>query len=504
MQNQQSKPKGSGRWKVIALAVFAGIVFLMFAAGTLLNTVSLSPELLEPPADTLEKFRASVGPSDSKRPAALPQAPWPEEGSWSYREYVEWQQEQNPGLPGAEAYLRWCDGLDLNEFFKKDLLHSKRDLWRECLAEGKPFPSDLEQWLLENQDCLATIRRLAAEGLPGPDQEDFRDMSGEALIRSPVLNFLRSQTSVKILGAEALRLLVAGDEKGCAEQLAASYRLTRAVDKKPWLISELIAIAMGSITTQGINAWISYRPASPEILRTLLQELNYGMEETLSEGSMLAAFEDEYRIVRQHTVRWLNTPWTSFYKDWDYHNKSWGERIVRAPVDAFYSINARVNADKLLGLHDEMWGKIASDMAKPYHGEDRTSYGEFLDGFILAGKGYGPYAPAAAVPNFLDADPRRIVYKAKIAVTRAAVHVLLLQQDSDAAPAVDFSDPIWRDPFGEEPLFLESGPNHTLIYSIGPDLKDQQARTTYDPTNGTVSAGDIAIRIQAPAFPEGE
>jgi hypothetical protein len=103
----------------------------------------------------------------------------------------------------------------------------------------------------------------------------------------------------------------------------------------------------------------------------------------------------------------------------------------------------------------------------------------------------------AYVPNHLEANTRSIVSKAKIATTRAAVHVLLLQQEAGAAPAVDFSNPIWRDPFGEQPLHLESGPNHTLIYSIGPDLKDQQGRTAYDPTNGTLSAGDIAIRVTA-------
>ncbi len=222
MKNQQSKPNKSGRWRIVALTIFAGTALALFAAGMLLNTMSLSPELLDPPAETLKEFRIADGPGREQRAGSidprgrfsLPPKVDRNNGPWGYREYVVWLQEKYPGAPGADVYLRWSDGLDLNDFIEKYLLYLKRDLWRECLVEGKPFPSDLEQWLLDNQDYLETIRRLAAEGIPGPSQEDAREMSGEDLTQIPILNFLQSQTSARILGAEALRLLLAGDEVG--------------------------------------------------------------------------------------------------------------------------------------------------------------------------------------------------------------------------------------------------------------------------------------------------
>ena len=43
------------------------------------------------------------------------------------------------------------------------------------------------------------------------------------------------------------------------------------------------------------------------------------------------------------------------------------------------------------------------------------------------------------------------------------------------------------DPFTGQPLRVAND----RIWSLGPDGQDQSARVSYDPTNGTVSAGDI-------------
>ena len=44
-----------------------------------------------------------------------------------------------------------------------------------------------------------------------------------------------------------------------------------------------------------------------------------------------------------------------------------------------------------------------------------------------------------------------------------------------------------RDPFADRPL----GATADRWYSVGPDAADQQGALSYDPTNGTLSAGDI-------------
>jgi hypothetical protein len=52
-----------------------------------------------------------------------------------------------------------------------------------------------------------------------------------------------------------------------------------------------------------------------------------------------------------------------------------------------------------------------------------------------------------------------------------------------------------KDPFGTEPLKFIAAPEKFTCYSIGPDEQDNQASVSYDPTNGTVSRGDIVLEV---------
>jgi len=55
-----------------------------------------------------------------------------------------------------------------------------------------------------------------------------------------------------------------------------------------------------------------------------------------------------------------------------------------------------------------------------------------------------------------------------------------------------------EDPFakGQKLRYVSNGNEGALVYSIGPDQKDDHAAIPYDPTNGTSSPGDISIRIR--------
>jgi len=52
-----------------------------------------------------------------------------------------------------------------------------------------------------------------------------------------------------------------------------------------------------------------------------------------------------------------------------------------------------------------------------------------------------------------------------------------------------------RDPFSDGPMRLLSTSDSLICYSIGPDKNDNNATITYDPTNGTISVGDIWTRV---------
>jgi hypothetical protein len=52
-----------------------------------------------------------------------------------------------------------------------------------------------------------------------------------------------------------------------------------------------------------------------------------------------------------------------------------------------------------------------------------------------------------------------------------------------------------KDPFGDGPLRFLATTDSITCYSIGPDKSDDRAAFAYDPTNGTISPGDIWIAV---------
>jgi hypothetical protein len=63
------------------------------------------------------------------------------------------------------------------------------------------------------------------------------------------------------------------------------------------------------------------------------------------------------------------------------------------------------------------------------------------------------------------------------------------------------------DPFAAaDPIRFREEGGDLLVWSVGPDKKDDRGAVTYDPTNGSTSAGDVLLRIPAQRrypFPEG-
>lgn len=65
--------------------------------------------------------------------------------------------------------------------------------------------------------------------------------------------------------------------------------------------------------------------------------------------------------------------------------------------------------------------------------------------------------------------------------------------DEDIASLIDRGIP--KDPFGTTPIRYILQDNVFKTYSIGPDEQDDGAAFAYDPTNGTISTGDIFIQV---------
>ena len=101
-----------------------------------------------------------------------------------------------------------------------------------------------------------------------------------------------------------------------------------------------------------------------------------------------------------------------------------------------------------------------------------------------------------AVPNSEEAQTRATMVGTKIALIKAACAVKAKNLKPPFPPTMDAAS-LPKDPFApEQPLRYQAAGNEALLYSVGPDKKDENAAAIYDPTNGTLSAGDVILKIR--------
>jgi hypothetical protein len=114
-----------------------------------------------------------------------------------------------------------------------------------------------------------------------------------------------------------------------------------------------------------------------------------------------------------------------------------------------------------------------------------------------------------ATPNFLESQVRAKVSRARTDLRSLAIAIEAYYVDNNIPPhnlsllyqgPVKYITTLPNDPYapshyGEEGLLRymrdDDPPWFWVAYSIGPDLRDDYAQIIYDPTNGTVSRGDI-------------
>jgi hypothetical protein len=108
-----------------------------------------------------------------------------------------------------------------------------------------------------------------------------------------------------------------------------------------------------------------------------------------------------------------------------------------------------------------------------------------------------------AIPNLLEAETRHKVSDMRFELVRmacAAKYRLLHSGDfpdkkEDFVPFLSEGLP-WDSFTEKDPLrFTKLSLNEMAVYSIGPDKNDNHAMINYDPTNGTITDGDIFITI---------
>jgi hypothetical protein len=104
---------------------------------------------------------------------------------------------------------------------------------------------------------------------------------------------------------------------------------------------------------------------------------------------------------------------------------------------------------------------------------------------------------ASSAPNFAEAYVRELYTVTDNHLVRVMAAVQLYFNDKKVYPntlaelSPNYLSSVPKDPFSDTDFVYGRVRDTFFIYSIGPDLVDDKVGIIYDPTNGTVSSGDI-------------
>ena len=145
-----------------------------------------------------------------------------------------------------------------------------------------------------------------------------------------------------------------------------------------------------------------------------------------------------------------------------------------------------------------IWDFCFSAMDTPYWERDREANARKLQELIESAH---PLVKSI-MPNYTEADVRYWIMVAQLRQTRIAAALAAYRLDKGNYPAnLSMLVPGYlqskpADPFSGKGFAYSRATdgNSYRLHSIGPDMNNQKHTTAYDPTNGTISAGDVFFR----------
>ena len=400
--------------------------------------------------------------------------------------------------------------LDDKEFFNLNIRIIKID--EIDYATLKPL---LEQNRELIDAFLAVVSRpdyeIDALGKPG-----VCDENGDL----PMPNFLIAQTCAKILRLQAFMLAHEGKFKEALKTCELAVRAAR-VSGYSILISQLIGVAVNAI---GVRTWIAVvgQCTDPALLRRTLERQNVLRKQSVfMPADVPVVVLDHLGVIHELQRRGLKVEYQGLTA------QQLTARTAEARVDYLERI-----ARPAIANDPEMQKKVDASIAN-YQSQSENSGGRAYSikgAFRKFGASFvRPILFAIAQPNMLEARNRADVSRAYFDLLRAETARRIFQLEKGVAPVrlADVSPQYlpevpgdvftaskivdWkivsvsaeisiststqtqtpaRDPSVlRAPATLREAPEH--YYSIGPDRKDDGGALLYDPTNGTISRGDI-------------
>ncbi len=347
----------------------------------------------------------------------------------------------------------------------------------------------LEQGWSEEANVLlpyiATFRPMFEEIRKGVALDYAMGIGWEKGPATPIPNFLAAQISAKILCVEGRYFESQGEYQKALDNYMTALTMGRDYSApEGTLISHLISIAIESITLKQLHHLVASGNLHRTTLDYVLARLRL-IEET--QGTSADAFRSEANC-------------------WGWYM----EQIREKPEEARKTIEDQpyfkglsqeemsALADRLEAEHNQLWDFEIQFIETPYWERDPEAHKQKREKMIASFHAMlqGPFR------NFHEADVRALVTTSKLRETQLATALAAYKIDKKRYPirlsalVPDYLKVLPMDPFnGEEYHYKPARDGSTyMLYSVGPDRKDEATVVVYDPTNGTLSGGDIFFK----------
>ena len=305
-----------------------------------------------------------------------------------------------------------------------------------------------------------------------------------------VPNFLSAQISSKMLCVEGRYLESLGQYSEALENYLTVVAMGRDFSApEGTLISFLISIAVDNIGLKQLYQLVKSGNLDVPSLEMALARLKV-FEKT--QGTIVQGFQGEILCYKWQFQKMLEDP---KFRDeyYDELTKQLGQDgiQVKETKEEFPSLIERLEKE-----YNQFWASQIEYISTPYWKRNPEEYKRKTDEMM---ESFHPFNKRA-IPNFLEADVRYLAMVARMRKVQIATALATYRAKNGRYPAdlsaliPEFFDAMPIDPFSGKGFIYQlvsEGTNYTL-YSIGPDRMNDERQILYDPTNGTVSSGDIS------------
>lgn len=546
MTMETETQRGKARWRLRILGaagVLIGLPMLLFlAASWSVNRTSISPELAKVPPEWEAVIAAASNASPSSSPANEAQAELSppiatrargdgdtgnplamgphlttitgRSGTF-YDAFLEAELREHPDLEGARLYLelsRQCmPGGDLHEAYE---YWSKRVVQRDAkLGTGEALPADRAEWLVAHADLVEPFLAFAeSPGVPRRTLEAFANDPEPVTVPMPLPSML--EEGARMLTSEGCRRLRAGDPTGAVRYWRGAVRILGPEFAEPAfaLITRLGAFASLDEVVSSVADLVGGENIPPEALEGLREILADAHRTAFAPGWIGEFYQINYPPFRRILGAECATgSWRSVTFGWDvdvarpdvaarYRFTVAGlplPRVDRIAATALDAMRNRRDAPRLLREYDTAVLEASR--------QEQKTWPELAKSHEMFRYRSNPFAQTPLGSEFCNiprtAISRTLFCETRLNLVRAAIEWRLAPADAKPDPAamtIEGRESPWRDPFAEAPFRAKAlaGGGGVLLYSLGPDLKDQQGQVEFEKFNPYGTPGDLTFQVK--------